>query len=303
MSTGIFTGISSGISTVAVRRTAGGAVRRGQVELRQRTASRRPLPDALIIGTQRGGTTALFSYLSGHPDVRPPLIKECQFFSMHWQRGTDYYRAHFPTSEEPDGRRRWMTLDATPYYLFHPCAAERAHAVVPEARIIALLRDPVARAVSHYQHSAFRGFEPLPILAALEAEDKRLRGEADRLRREPGYSSWRHRTLSYTSRSRYSEQLPAWLSRWPRDQVLVLRSEDLFEAPVQSYAEVLRFLGLAPHRLPEYPRKNRAHRPVPVPEEALAFLREALSGEPAAVEELVGAPFRWPSLGAPQNGS
>jgi hypothetical protein len=223
-----------------------------RVFLRRPTARLRTEPDFLIVGAQRAGTTSLYRYLAEHPAVAPPLRKEIQYFTLHYEQGDQWYRAHFPIAAR--GRR---TFEATPYYLFHPAAPGRAATIVPQAKVIALLRDPVARAFSHWQHNASRGLEHLGFEAALDAETDRLAGEEERLGADPTYRSDPHRLWSYMARGRYAEQLERWLARYQPDRVLVLRSEDLYEHPGPTYARTLEFLGLPAVDLDAYPRYTR----------------------------------------------
>jgi hypothetical protein len=145
-----------------------------------------------------------------------------------------------------------MTLDATPYYLVHPLVPHRAAQLLPEVKLIALLRNPIERAYSHYQHEVRGGREPLSFVEAIDREAERLAGEEERLRNEPGYYSWNHHRYSYTHRGLYVEQLRRWLQHFPRSQLLVLQSEFLYGQPAEAMARVHRFLGLKDHRLERY---------------------------------------------------
>jgi len=223
-----------------------------RVLMRRPTARLRSSPDFLIVGAQRSGTTSLYHYLAKHPAVAPPVRKEIQYFSLNYPRGEAWYRTHFPVASR--GR---VTFEATPYYLFHPAAARRAADTVPDAKVIALLRDPVTRAFSQWQHNASRGFDPLGFEAALDAEEGRLAGEEERLEADAGYRSDRHRLWSYTARGEYARLLERWLAHYPISQILVLRSEDLYDQPEQTYGQVLAFLGLPPIQLDAYPRYTR----------------------------------------------
>jgi hypothetical protein len=253
------------------------------------TAHWRPLPDFLVIGAQKAGTTALYAYLRWHPGITGPSWKEVSFFDRHWWRGEAWYRGQFPLRS--GGK---LVGEASPSYLFHPLAPERARAVVPDAKLIALLRDPVDRAYSQYQHEVALGREPLSFEEAVAAEGDRTRGEADRLVADPKAFSrawWDH---TYVARGRYAEQLERWLAVFPREQLLVVRTEDLGQSPGETYASILEFLGATPHALPEYPRVfDRDY------EQMRPETRAALAGtfaEPnRLLEALLGRSFGWSS--------
>lgn len=217
------------------------------------TARARPLPDFLVLGAQKAGTTALYAYLRWHPAITGPAWKEVSFFDRHYARGAPWYRGNFPVTARRPGRAR-IVGEASPSYLFHPLAPERAAALVPRARLIAILRDPVARAYSHYHHEVALGREPLSFEEALEQEEERLQGELERMTADPSYFSrpwWDH---TYVARGRYAEQLERWLEAFPPEQLLVLFSDDLAERPAATYGRVLAFLGAPPHDLGAYPR-------------------------------------------------
>src|SRR5262249_13344047 len=118
----------------------------------------RMLPGLVILGAQKAGTTSLFNYLSAHPQVRSPTNKEVHYFDLNFARGPTWYRAHFPkrsdtSLEQDDIRDEQITLDASPYYLFHPAVPERLKTTLPQAKFIVMMRNPVDRAYSHYWHS------------------------------------------------------------------------------------------------------------------------------------------------------
>ncbi|MBD0328504.1 MAG: sulfotransferase [Thermoleophilia bacterium] len=261
------------------------------------TAALRPLPDFLIVGAQRAGTTALYAYLRRHPAIAGPPWKEVSFFDRHYARGERWYRGHFPSTLRLGwaGRRegdRPRVGEASPSYLFHPLAPERAAAVVPGARLVALLRDPVERAFSHYRFEVALGREPLAFEQALDAEEERTRADVERMRTDPAYVGYAWWNFSYLGRGRYAEQLERWLARFPREQLLVLTSEDLFADPGRTSAAVLGFLGVRDRRLPRYPRLNAAPSADLVPA-ARERLRAYFAGPNRELYELLGRDLGW----------
>lgn len=242
------------------------------------------LPDFLIIGTQRGGTTSLYNYLVHHPKVAPAATKEVHYFTLFYDRGEEWYESNFPRSR---GWRKRVTGEATPYYLFHPDAPERAGRLVPSARLIALLRDPVARAFSHYRHERRLGEESLSFEDAVAREPERLSGDP--------FADGSHQHFSYVARGRYAEQLRNWWQHFPREQLLILRAEDLYAQPDSVYAEVVSFLGLPGHRLRSYDVFNAGAELEGIPEDAKRSLYEYFRPYNAELYELIGRDMGWES--------
>jgi hypothetical protein len=253
------------------------------------TSPFRPLPDFLVLGAQKAGTTALYEYLRRHPQITGPSWKEVSFFDRHWARGESWYRGNFPNLARTRGK---LVSEASPSYVFHPLAPQRVQEVVPEARLIVLVRNPVDRALSQYNHEVALGREPLPFEEALDAEEERLRGEQERMAADPRYFSrewWSH---TYKARGRYAEQLQRWLAVFLREQLLVLPTDDLGSDPAQAHAQVLEFLGASPQRLDSYPRVyEREYEPMkPETRERLAAEFE----EPnRRLYELLGRDLGW----------
>jgi Sulfotransferase domain len=224
------------------------ALRGGYRAYGRATAGLRPLPDFLILGAQKAGTTALYAYLRWHPEITGPSFKEVSFFDRHYAHGERWYRAHMPA------RRQSLVGEASPSYLFHPLAPERVAGMLPDARLIALLRNPVDRAFSHYQHEVALGREPLSFEDAIDSEEERMRGEVERMLREPSYFSHDWWNYTYVARGRYAEQLERWFARFPRERLLVLFTEELAADTAGTYRRVLDFLGAGAHDLESYPR-------------------------------------------------
>ncbi len=267
----------------------------------QRTSDRRALPDFLIIGTKRGGTTSLWNYLIQHPLV-PRLFpawntKTSHYFEENWHRGEQWYRSHFPT----DRRRKALERrhgappragEAAPLYMFHPLAPARVQALIPDVRLIVLLRDPVERAWSHWKERRTEGKEPLGFAEALAAEPERTAGERERLIADPDLFSEAYDWYTYRARGRYLEHLEPWLQRFTREQILFVPSETLYREPAATYAEVLRFLGLPPHDLGSYEVYNHRRSSPMDPalrEELTAYYRP----HNAALARRLGMTFEW----------
>ncbi len=230
---------------------------------RRATSPVRVMPDFIIIGAQRCGTTSLFRYLEQHPDVAPAAIKEIHYFDLSHHLGPSWYRSFFPSRPclriaASVRRRARITGEASPYYVFHPLVPERVFRTVPGVRLILLLRNPVDRAFSHYRHAVKLGHEDAPTFAeALRREPQRLAGTEERLRAGNDTVSFEHCHFSYLARGIYVDQLDAWRRYFPREQILILKSENFFGDTPGFFRQVLGFLGLAEWRSPEFAAHNR----------------------------------------------
>lgn len=268
-------------------------VSRWRVKARMAWPGQGVLPNVLVIGAQRAGTSSIYRYLGSHPDVAPSLRKEIEFFSTRMSMGERWYRAHFPLVRRPH-----VAFEATPDYLLHPLAAQRAAALIPGLRAVALLRNPITRAFSQYGHQRRLDKEDLSFAAALEIEPRRIAGEYDRLAADPDYPAIELRTHGYIERGRYAPQLERWFEAVGPDRVHVIRTEDLWADPVETYTGLLDFLGLR-HVMPtafenfSYVPETGGRSEKTIPIEAETYLREQLAPEVKAVEALLGTDLRW----------
>jgi hypothetical protein len=266
------------------------------------TSGLRPGPDFIIIGAKRGGTTSLYNYLLQHRDVRPLFpgrqrIKGAHFFDSEFSRGPRWYRSHFPLTVGGRALARPLAAaslagEASPYYLFHPLAAERLARAYPAARLIVLLRDPAERAYSHYKERVRHGAEPLSFADALDAEPDRLRGEAARIVAEPGYRSTEHEDHSYLAQGRYLDMLPRWFELFGKDQFYLAASEDFYADPGRITNEVWTFLGLPPAAAISRRRFNY-HRAPDIDAATRQRLTQAFAEHNRELERLLGRALPW----------
>jgi hypothetical protein len=268
-----------------------GGTRRGRRRRRRREgAGGGRLPNFIIVGAQKGGTSSLYRWLGEAASIEVPSKKELHFFDDNFHRGADWYRSFFGGRDGPsDGA---ITGEASPYYLFHPLVPRRVKETLPQVKLIAVLRDPVQRAVSHYYHELGNGVESLPLEAALDREPERLAGEAERMVAEPGYVSFNHRHFSYQARGVYADQLRAWREHFPPDQMLVVQSERLFDDTHAEMARVLDFLGVAPEPPTSLPPWNQRSYPA-IPPAIEARLADRFAPDNQRLYELIGEDFGW----------
>lgn len=181
----------------------------------------------------------MFRYLSAHPQVRRPLRKEIDYFSVDYSRPWPWYQAHFPL---PFGGR--VSFDATPQYFVHPLAPERLRTALPAIKLVLSIRDPVDRTISHHQLMTRIGIEALPIERALDQEASRIGPDIERLHQYPDHVPLDFLRFSYLARSRYGEQLHRWLQSFPLSSFHFLCFDTFIREPKVEWDHLLEFLGL-----------------------------------------------------------
>lgn len=231
-----------------------------QLGPRQLTSGLRVLPDFLILGAQKSGTTSLFQYLMQHRQIGSGFKKEVHYFDWNYTKGPSWYRAFFPThryvAKKTRSLGRYLCGEATPYYLFHPAVPKRVQSLLPDAKFIVVLRNPVDRAYSHYHHSVARGQEACSFEEAIDREPERLRGEEEKLLRDEAYVSNPHIRHSYFSRGCYVDQLHRWLEYYPMESFVIVRADDLSIDPQSVCDAITSFLELPPQAVRTSKRHN-----------------------------------------------
>lgn len=247
------------------------------------------LPDFIIIGTAKGGTHTLYDLLTRHPHVERAVSKEVRYFSKHFDRGTEWYRSQFPPPRWREGRRS-ITGEATPRYLFDPLVPERMAEVVPQARLIALLRNPVDRAYSHYHHRVRDTRETRSFEEAIEAERGWMLSKVDGAH-EPRAGGGRA-SFEYLKRGVYVDQLLNWSKFFGYEQMLVLKSEDFFEHEVDTLKVVLDFLGLPDWEPEALETRNEGHYEIMDPD-TRRWLEDHFRPHNRRLYDYLGVDFGW----------
>jgi hypothetical protein len=272
----------------------------------------RRLPDVILIGAQKCGTKSLRHFLRQHPHVVPP---DTAHVSAHesaphffdggldpdvdtYLLGEAWYRAFFPRADRSPPHHR--VLDASPLYLLNPLAPRRIFDLVPDVKLVVLLRDPTERAISHYFHEVRKGHESVPLMEALQAEESRVRTAL--LEQDYKHPSFIHHT--YRRRGRYHEQISRYLRFFTPTRLLVVQSERFFAEPVETVQEVLHFIGVDPDwRPPDLSPRGVAEDRTPVGEEVRDHLDEHFRPHNRRLYDLLGRDFGWCARGAERRGS
>jgi hypothetical protein len=226
------------------------------------TSSFRMLPSFIVIGAMKCGTSSLYQYLAQHPCVLPARRKEVHYFDdSNYESGIAWYKANFPMSIVARtigfrNRQQVITGEASPYYLSFPLTPERMSTIMPSVKLIAMLRNPIDRAYSHYHHQVRHGREPLSFDEAIDAEETRIKGEREKIVQSGCYYSYNYWAYSYLERGLYIDQIEHWMKFFSKEQLLILKSEDFFSSPAEELKKTLRFLDLPDFELKVYPKVN-----------------------------------------------
>lgn len=245
-------------------------------------------PLVCIIGAKKAATTSLFNWLAAAPEMNTARTKELHYFSHVTQGDRNWYLSHF--DHRTGGR---LLLEASPYYLFHPNAASHCAEKFANVKAIAILRDPVKRAYSDYQQSVRRGRETLSFEQAIEAEPHRLGDEEQKLRQDPGYTSFSHRSYGYFSRGLYAQQIERWRATIGAENVLVCDFHRLTRGDRKSALEVLSFLSISHTYANEPIGRTNTHRYPPLASTTERRLRKAYQPYDATLSSLTGVHFSW----------
>jgi len=180
------------------------------------------LPNLIIIGAMKCATTSLHYYLSLHPEISMSRVKELSYFGVdNWYQGIEWYKSHFTDGSPIRG-------EASPNYTNYPQqkdVATRMYTTIPEAKLIYIVRDPIKRIFSHYIHHFTRGDDKRTLVKALQKLDD---------------------NNSYVARSKYYMQLEQYLAYYPKQQIFILTTEELYTHRVETLKKVFNFIGVSP---------------------------------------------------------
>jgi len=232
------------------------------------------LPAFLIIGAAKGGTSTLYDVLRSHPHVLGAAHPEIHYFDRNFGMGLEWYRWHFrPRNKRGD---RWtITGEASPSYLFHERIPQRVFKDLPAAKLIALLRNPVDRAYSHYQHTVRSLNMSLSFEQVIEEE---MSGDMGR---------------GYLARGIYVDQLKRWHQFFDRERLLVVKSEDFFNNAQDTLKCVLGFLDLPEWEPKNVPVRNKGSYTQPMSPETRERLREYFEPHNQRLYDYLGLDFGW----------
>jgi hypothetical protein len=253
--------------------------------------SQHPLPDFIIAGVQKGGTTFLYQEMLRHPDVKGALTKEVHFFDENFDKGIDWYSAMFPRSRSGE---KILRAEASPEYIFHPAAVGRIAETLADTLLIVILRDPVQRALSQYKHERRLGFEYCATFEeALALEDARVSDDFEMLSNGSMARSFAVGHFAYTRRGLYADQLKRATKLIGPERLLVLVSEDMFADASGTISRALEFVGATPRVNDRVGQNDMAFESESMDEQTKSMLTQKFAEPNAELAEFLGRELPW----------
>ena len=220
----------------------------------------RQTPDFIIIGSTKSGTTSLSGYLRQHPNLS--IITNVHFFEYILTNNLRWYKSHFPTNLQ----RYYVKLktgqnhvagEDTATYLFHSLVPERIKKTIPHVKLIIILRNPVDRAYSNYQHQVREGLEIKTFEDAIKSELKRMGLIEDNKKIKINNSDFDNATIfSYLRHGIYVDRIKIWMTLFGKNQFLILNTEELAENTDKTLNKIFEFLDVPHYKIPDLRRRN-----------------------------------------------
>ena len=263
------------------------------------TGSFHTLPDFLIIGFVKCGTTSMYQYLMKHPDINRSSGKEIDYFDRFYSRGINWYKVKFPLKIKKFFiknivKKNFLTGEATPRYIEHPHALTRIKKTVPNAKFIILMRNPIDRAFSHYNMNMTNELEYLSFEDALKKEKKRIKGRYEKMQKIEDYYSWDYDIFGYLEHGIYVKYLKKWMDVFPKEQFLIIQTEEFKKNTSEVYSETLKFLNLPKHELDKYTfHKKLDYKKRVMKQETRKHLSEYFKPFNEELYEFLGVNYHW----------
>jgi hypothetical protein len=215
------------------------------------TGSMRTLPDFIIIGAMKSGTTSLYNYICEHPCVLPAAYDEVGFFDDNFHLGLNWYRSLFPTKKQIENIRKKegiaITGEDTPFYFWNKDARDRIKKLLPEIKLVLILRNPVDRAFSEYNNVVREKGVKLSF-------EEYIKPDLGNIENNPLNVSQCGQKSAIISRGIYFIQLQMWQELFPKESIFIFDSNELSNKPVETMNKVFKFLNL-----PDYDFEKRFH--------------------------------------------
>ena len=257
------------------------------------SAPLRVLPDLIVIGVVRSGTTSLYHYLSQHPSIVKSTYDELGYFDSNYKLGLNWYKSFFPSIFEKkkviQKNKKFMTYDVTPFYIYHEKAPQRIHQILPNSKLIVILRNPIDRSYSNYCMGDPREKRKKKTFEEVIVDEKKILNKINKNNTDE-YYNFVHSSM--LARGFYAEQLENWYKIFPKDQILIIKSEEFATETNKIMNNIFDFLGLPHYNIPDDSKKNKNYYKV-MKKETRADLVEFFRPYNEKLYSLVGRNFDW----------
>ena len=253
----------------------------------------RVLPDLIVIGVVRSGTTSLYHYLSQHPSIVKSTYDELGYFDSNYKLGLNWYKSFFPSIFEKkkviQKNKKFMTYDVTPFYIYHEKAPQRIHQILPNSKLIVILRNPIDRSYSNYCMGDPREKRKKKTFEEVIVDEKKILNKINKNNVDE-YYNFVH--TSMLARGFYAEQLENWYKIFSKDQILIIKSEEFATETNKIMNNIFDFLGLSHYDIPDNSKKNKLHYEV-MKKETRIDLIEFFRPYNEKLYSLIGRNFNW----------
>ena len=255
------------------------------------------MPDFVIIGAMKSGTTSLYDFVIKHPAIAPASTKELNYFSVLYTLGELWYRSNFPTKISryyfhKKTSQKLLSGEATPTYLFYPIVPSRMKEVLRDIKLIVILRNPVDRAYSNYNDIVRRNNETLSFEKAIKMEEERCAEERKRLIQDPDFVPIHYKDRSYLARGVYVDQLERWFRYYSKKQFLILATEDFRKNPQRTLDQIFDFLEVSPFQIENLKNLNVGNYKA-MNKDTRKFLIEYFKPHNKRLSKLLQRDFDW----------
>lgn len=254
----------------------------------------RVLPDFFVIGVVRSGTTSLYHYLGQHDCIRKAAYDELGYFDDNYHLGVHWYRSLFPTVFTKNKIKKkfgkFLTYDVTPFYIYNPLVARRILECFPKAKIIADLRNPIDRAYSNYIIMLQEGDTTKTFEEIVESEIREIEQSKSKLNDESYLVNNFYEKL--LARGFYADQLKIWFELFPKNQLLMISSEEFAKNTDSVLREIFEFLDVPHAKIKDYTKQNKRHYQ-PMKSETRNLLKEYFKPYNEKLYSLISKKFDW----------
>ena len=256
----------------------------------------RVIPDFLVIGAKRCGTTSLYQHLSEHPCISRSPRDNIGFFNENYHLGINWYKSLFPTvfykKKMESKNKQCLFFDVTSTYMEEELTAKNVYEVNPNQKIIVILRNPVDRAYSHYHVNVKEKSEKRSFEDAIFEEMNRIKSERIIQNKNKNLRVFTPNNIHYLKKGFYALQLKSWFKIFPREQILVLSTEEFQEDQNLIYKKIFDFLNIPNMKIKSTEKMEKGNY-IPMKHDTRNLLLDYFRQCNHELFELINSEFDW----------